>query len=79
MKSINCKEAVEFILKAEENKLTVRQRLSLWRHLLICNLCRTFSAQNRLINQAMTRRENKKVLSDSDKENIIRKALDDQV
>lgn len=79
MKSITCKEAVEFILKKEERKLTFLQRISLWRHLAICSLCRIFSVQNNLINQAMKQRQNKKLtLSDQDKESIIRNILNDK-
>jgi hypothetical protein len=76
MKSISCKEAVGFLLKNEEGKLSLLQRLSLWRHLVICNLCRIFSVQNRLMNDAMhQRRSNHSTLSGEEKENIIRNVL----
>ena len=78
MKPISCKEAVEFILKKEEGKLSMMQRISLWRHLAICSLCRIFSAQNDIMNEAVKRRQNKRVtLSDEEKENIIRNVLDE--
>lgn len=77
MKSITCKEAVHFILKKEEGKLSFRERVLLWRHLAICSLCRIFSVQNSWINQAMAKRKEKSVkLSDAEKENIIRNVLD---
>lgn len=78
MKHISCKEAVEFILKKEEGKLTFLQRLSLWRHLTICSLCRFFSMQNDLMNQTMKERQRKQfTLSEKEKEKIIQSVLDE--
>ena len=77
MKPISCKEAVEFILKKEEGKLSVWGQLRLWRHLAICSLCRIFSNQSKLINQALRQRKEKQyTLSDDEKEHIIRNVLD---
>lgn len=79
MKSISCKEAVEYILKKEEQKLSLLQRMELWRHMAICSLCRIFAAQNRDINQAIKQRKsNASALSTQDKEKIIRSVLHDQ-
>lgn len=76
MKSISCKEAVNFILRKEEGKLSFRERLSLWRHLTICSLCRIFSVQSDLINQAMKERQARHfTLSDEEKETIIQNVL----
>lgn len=78
MKSISCKEAVDYILKREERKLSFLQRLSLWRHLAICSLCRIFTAQNTLINQALKKRQKRVMpLSHVEKEKIIQHILDD--
>lgn len=46
---INCKTAVEYISKKEEGKLSLVQRLHLWRHLAICYLCKRFEKQNKII------------------------------
>ena len=77
MKTISCKEAVNFILKKEEKKLSLGERITLWRHLAVYSLCKTFSVQNKLMNDAMKQRETKQLaLSEEEKENIIRNVLD---
>ena len=79
MKSISCKEAVEYILKHEEQKLSFLQRMELWRHLAMCSLCKIFAAQNSEINQVIKQRKsNTHGLSEQDKEKIIRSVLNDQ-
>ena len=79
MKSISCKEAVSFILRKEEGKLSFRERLSLWRHLTICSLCRIFSVQNNLMNRAMkVRQGNQLTLTEAEKEKIISNVLDEE-
>jgi hypothetical protein len=76
MKPISCKEAVEFMLRKEEGKLSFQKRVSLWRHLAICSLCRIFSVQNNLLNQAMKQRKEKPFkLSEAEKEKIIHNIL----
>jgi len=78
MKSITCKQAVDFIIRKEEEKLSFGQRISLWRHLAICSLCRIFSSQNTLINAAMKKRNDQVLpLSDNEKEKIIQHVLND--
>lgn len=69
-KKINCKQAVDLISKKEEGKISASQRFALWRHLGECSLCRIFSVQNKIIEQALGNRKGKK-LSDAEKENII--------
>lgn len=77
MKSISCKEAVDYILKKEEGKLSLLQKLSLWRHFAVCNLCRIFSRQNNLMNQAMRQRMgNVTPLSDEEKKKITQNVLE---
>lgn len=77
MKSISCKEAVDYILKKEERKLSLLQRLSLWRHLAICSLCRIFSLQNDVVNEVMKQRQRTVVpLSEEEKEKIIQNVLE---
>jgi hypothetical protein len=77
MKSISCKEAVGFILKKEEGRLSLMQRISLWRHLAICSLCRIFSTQNALMNQAMKKRKEEQLtMTEGEKESMIRNIID---
>lgn len=79
MKTISCKDAVHFILKKEEQKLSFVERISLWRHLAVCSLCRIFSKQNSIMNDAMKERKMKQAsLTEEEKENIIRNILDRQ-
>lgn len=76
MKSISCKEAVGYILKKEEGKLSLLQKLSLWRHFTVCSLCGMFSHQNDLMNEGMKHRQgNVTSLSESEKEKIIQNIL----
>ncbi len=71
---ITCKQAVDFISKKEEGKLTLNQHLQLWKHLSICSLCKTFSRQNKLLTSLFAKRSGK--LQDNikpvDKEAIIK-------
>lgn len=78
MKSISCKEAVQLILKKEESKITLVDRIRLWRHLAICSLCRVFSSQNQLLNRGMKQLTQKHyALTDEDKDKIIHNVLND--
>jgi hypothetical protein len=72
MRSISCKEAVGYILKKEEGKLSVIGHLKLWQHLVICSLCRIFSSQNKLVHQ---KKDAEYKLSEDEKESIIRQVL----
>jgi hypothetical protein len=47
---ISCKEATKLILKKEESKLSVWNRLQLYIHLLYCSFCNAFKKQNNWIN-----------------------------
>lgn len=42
---ITCAQAVDYLSKKEEGKLTLRQRYQLWRHLMACSLCKLFKIQ----------------------------------
>lgn len=46
---ITCKEAVDYINKQEEKKLSFLQRIKLWNHLFICVLCKRFAIQNKIL------------------------------
>ncbi len=73
--SITCKQAVDYISKKEEGKLSQWQRFALWKHLAACSLCRIFSAQNRVIRNAV-KKETGRNLTESEKETIIQKLND---
>ena len=53
---ISCKQAVDFISKREEGKLSASQRFALWQHLAICRFCRAFNKQNKLLASIFKRR-----------------------
>jgi hypothetical protein len=71
---ISCKQAVDYISKKEERKLSATQRFALWRHLQGCSLCRIFSVQNRVIAQAMGNSPTRD-LTAAEKEAIIQSIL----
>lgn len=50
---IPCKRATELLSKAQDEALTVRERLSLAIHLRVCDVCRNFAANLRAIRAAM--------------------------
>ena len=76
MKTISCKEAVQFIIKKEEGKISLLERISLWRHLAICSLCRIFSRQNAMINTTLKERKKKQYsLTPEEKDEIITNVL----
>lgn len=73
-RKISCKQAVDFISKKEEGRLTASQRFSLWRHLAGCSLCRIFSVQNRIIGEAVKQSEARD-LSPIEKEALVKAVL----
>ena len=68
--TITCKKAVDYISKKEEGKLSVLQRVQLWRHLAVCNLCRRFADQNDTINAMFKKHVSHHHLTDDEKKNI---------
>ena len=78
MKPISCKEAITFILKKEEGRLSLWNRLKLWRHLAICSLCRIFLSQNKLINKFVRKQNSQHQLSEAEKERIVNHVLTDE-
>lgn len=71
---ISCKQAVDYISKKEEAKLSAAQRFALWKHLGECSLCRTFSVQNKIIIKAM-KQEQGRSLSPTEKEALLKAVL----
>ena len=50
---LNCKSATRLVSEAQERALSVRERMGLNVHLLMCSGCRNFSQQIPLLRQAM--------------------------
>jgi predicted anti-sigma-YlaC factor YlaD len=74
--NITCKQAVDYISKKEEGRLSAPQRFALWRHLGDCSLCRTFSAQNKIIIQALSETaRDQALLTPGEKEGIIKTVI----
>lgn len=53
---ILCKEAVDFISKKEEGKISLMQRTQLVSHLAICRFCRAFDKQNKVLTSLFNKR-----------------------
>ena len=72
--AITCKEAVDFISKKEEGKLSFRQRLQLRYHLFVCSLCRLFYKQNKNMIRALKNDKPVQTLTmaQSDKDALIK-------
>lgn len=74
---ITCKQAVDFISKKEEHRLSQIKRFALWNHLKSCRLCRSFMAQNKIIAIAAVSREQLHAMTAEEKEAIIKRVLQD--
>ncbi len=70
---ITCKQAVDYISKKEEGKLSAQKRFNLWRHLVVCSLCRSFHQQNKSLTKwlAGSKKATKETLTPGEKEEII--------
>jgi hypothetical protein len=77
--SITCKQAVDYISKKEEGKLSAWQRVKLWRHLAGCSLCHRFSIQNKMIIKLLSGHQYlpQHQLSQEDKQQIVDAILGD--
>lgn len=74
--NISCKQAVDYISKKEEGKLSATQRFRLWKHLASCSLCRVFSVQNKVIAKAYQLQEDEqKQLTATEKQTMINAVL----
>lgn len=47
---LNCRQASQFISTSFDRPLTLRERVALGTHLLICKYCKRFNQQLRVIN-----------------------------
>ncbi len=77
---ITCKEAVDYISKKEEKKLTILQNVKLKYHLAICSLCKIFSIQNEIITKALSGYDSPQdyYLTKEKKEEIIEAVLNEK-
>ncbi len=48
----SCKEVSRLVSESMETKLSLRKRIGLWMHLSMCRLCKGFTRQLRVIQQA---------------------------
>ena len=55
MEIIPCREATFLMSKREEDAITLRERIGLYVHLLVCEYCRRFFRQTRLISHEIRR------------------------
>jgi len=73
---IHCRQAVDFVSKREELKLSRKEVIQLKLHLFICAGCRRFAKQNAYVLRAMKRYGEKgddgKRLTEGDKEGIVK-------
>lgn len=49
---ITCRKSTEWIIKKEQDQLSIKENLQLMAHLAICSFCRLFLDQSALINKA---------------------------
>lgn len=73
---LSCKQASRLVSQSLERKLTYRERFGLSLHLMMCDACKLFSRQLRLLRQAMQRigrnveQDTQTVLSDEARKRI---------
>ena len=48
-----CREATELLSRAQDRRLTLREKLVLYIHLPLCQGCRNFAAQLRFLRRAI--------------------------
>lgn len=73
---LSCKQVSRLVSQSLERKLTYRERFGLSLHLMMCDACKLFSRQLRLLRQAMQRigrnveQDTQTVLSDEARKRI---------
>lgn len=75
---ITCKQAIDYISKKEERKLSSWKRFQLWKHLAVCDLCSRFSVQNKLLVKFLSGQQDNEQhqLTEIKKQEIIEQILD---
>lgn len=75
---ITCKEATMLSVQKAEIKLSFSDRMRLFIHLLVCQYCRLFDKQTKMIDKIISNWKTDKKLSDLEKnslQNIIEQEL----
>ncbi len=75
---ITCKEATMLSVQKAEINLSFSDRFRLFVHLMICQYCRLFDKQTKMINKILSKWETDKKLSDIEKntlQNIIEQEI----
>ncbi len=67
---ITCKEATLYIEKREENAITIKERIKLAIHLVICEFCKLFEKQDKFINLQLKHIHTEASLSFEEKEEM---------
>lgn len=67
---ITCKEATLAIIKKEERKISIIERIRLLIHLAICKFCKLFEKQNKLISINLNNISIDDSLTDKEKEDL---------
>jgi hypothetical protein len=75
---ISCKEATMIVVKKAEIKVTFSERLKLFLHLIICQYCRLFEKQNKIIDKIVSSWKTNKKLSFEHK-NAIKLTLEKEI
>jgi len=70
MEIIPCKQATFLMSKREEHALTFVETLHLYIHLLVCEFCRRFLKQTRLIAKAAKRAASNESLTSEEKQKM---------
>jgi hypothetical protein len=75
---ISCKEATMIVVKKAEIKVTFSERLKLFLHLIICQYCRLFEKQNKIIDKIISSWKTNKKLSLEHK-NVIKLTIEKEI
>lgn len=73
---INCKESTRLSLKKEQRKISLRERIELSFHLLMCKYCRIFDHQSAWITRVSRTLHISEAFSDEEKAHIEMKMKD---
>jgi hypothetical protein len=75
---ISCKEATMIVVKKAEINVTFSERLILFLHLLICQYCRLFEKQNKIIDNIVSNWKTNKRLS-SEQKNSLKLKIESEI
>lgn len=58
---LSCKKASALVIKRNDFELTLREKIQLFFHLMMCDACHNFDKQNKVINRALEEDANQPV------------------